>query len=172
MAIHSVLNSYTSIFSYMGKPAQQVNSTGAETAATAMKALREASSVHISDEARRLYEQSHNASAAAGEAEFDTNKGAMGLDIDAYFTPPGSQGVDLDSVPLLMPTRKNIDALSRHISASMPAFLARNGIAEAPASVTYDNRGQIQLPAAKGAKFTDFLLRVQQQCPVVVDQVL
>lgn len=85
--------------------------------------------------------------ANAGSAAFDTNHGTMTLDIDAYFTPPGTQGADLDALPLLMPSQKNIDALSGHVSASMGQFLAENGIPSPPASITYDNAGQIQLPA-------------------------
>lgn len=85
--------------------------------------------------------------AKAGTAAFDTNHGTMTLDIDAYFTPPGARGVDLDAVPLLMPSQKNIDALSAHVTASMGQFLAENGIPSPPASITYDSAGQIQLPA-------------------------
>ena len=92
-------------------------------------------------------------------AEFDTDQGRMGLDIDAYFTPPGPQGVNLDTLPLLLPSRQNIDALAAHISAAFPGFLAENGIPSAPASIAYDNTGQIQLPAdyAYAAQFKQAL---------------
>lgn len=86
-------------------------------------------------------------SAPRTTAEFDTDKGRLNLDIDAYFAPPGVGGVDLDKVPLLMPSEQNIEALRSHISAAMPAFLARNGIPAAPASIGYDRMGQPQLPA-------------------------
>ena len=78
---------------------------------------------------------------------FDTNHGATEINLDTYFTPPGSQGVDIDTVPLLMPTQQNIAALAKDVSAKMPGFLSAHGIPSAPASVTYDNMGQIQLPA-------------------------
>ena len=78
---------------------------------------------------------------------FDTNHGATEINLDTYFTPPGSQGVDIDTVPLLMPTQQNIAALAKDVSAKMPGFLSAHGIPSAPASVTYDNMGQMQLPA-------------------------
>ena len=77
----------------------------------------------------------------------DTNHGATEINLDTYFTPPGSQGVDIDTVPLLMPTQQNIAALAKDVSAKMPGFLSAHGIPSAPASITYDNMGQMQLPA-------------------------
>lgn len=111
-----------------------------------------ADTVSISQAARDLYvahasqEKSATPPGGKASAEFDTNKGTLKLDIEAYFTPPGSQGVDLDSLPLLMPSQKNIDALSGYVSAHMPTFLADNGIPTPPANITYDTMGQIQLP--------------------------
>ncbi len=49
--------------------------------------------------------------------------------------------------PLLLPSPRNIAALREHVSAAMPQFLAQHGIAAAPASIEYDNRGQMILPA-------------------------
>jgi hypothetical protein len=124
-----------------------------------------ADTVSISQTARDLYAvhatQPKPASSAGGNAraEYDTNKGTLELDIEAYFTPPGSQGIDLDSLPLLMPSQKNIDALSGYISAHMPTFLADNGIPTPPANITYDTMGQIQLPSGYpyAAKFKQAL---------------
>lgn len=79
-------------------------------------------------------------------AEYDTDQGALELDIEAYLTPPGSAGVDLDTLPLLMPSQKNIDALSAYIAGRMPDFLAETGIPRPPASVSFDRMGQIELP--------------------------
>ena len=108
----------------------------------------------ISQAARNLLAASQNTATSAGTetgnnqtAVFDTSQGALELDIEAYFTPPSGSGVDLNSVPLLMPSQKNIDALRQHLSSSMPEFLARHGIPSAPARITYDNQGKIQLPA-------------------------
>lgn len=112
-----------------------------------------ADTVSISQAARDRFAaeaaQAKSTSSASNgsKSEYDTNHGAQMLDIEAYFTPPGSQGVDLDTLPLLMPSRKNIDALSGYVTDHMPGFLADNGIPTPPASITYDTMGQIQLPA-------------------------
>lgn len=108
----------------------------------------------ISQAARNLLAASQSATASTRTesgnnqtAVLDTDRGALDLDIEAYFTPPSGSGVDLNSVPLLMPSKRNIDAISRHLSAAMPEFLARHGIPTPPSSITYDNQGKIQLPA-------------------------
>ena len=80
-------------------------------------------------------------------ATIDTDRGAMTLDLEAYFTPPGPEGVDIETVPLLASTPRTVDALTQYVSDAMPDFLARHGIARAPASITYDDAGQLQLPA-------------------------
>lgn len=85
------------------------------------------------------------AEASGTKDTYDTVQGSQALDIDAYFTPDPSR--PLLSLPLLAPTRNNIDALSRHVSAAMPELLARYGIPQAPASIAYDANGQMQLPA-------------------------
>lgn len=122
---------------------------GASTqASSAAVAASSAERVSISAAARALLAGgADGGSARAGTATYDTNQGAQALDIDAYFTPPAAGGLGGELPPLLLPTRNNIDALSRHIAAAMPQFLAENGIPAAPASVTYDNQGRIQLPA-------------------------
>lgn len=83
----------------------------------------------------------------ATQAEFDTSHGRRTLDIEAYFTPPGREGADLGSLPLLLPSRNNVAALSSYVSGRMPEFLAQHGIAYAPASISYDAQGALQLPA-------------------------
>lgn len=105
--------------------------------------------VNISQAARDLNADVTTAATGGNttKAAFDTNKGMVELDIESYFTPPKSQGMDLDSVPLLLPSQKNIEALSNYISAHMSGFLADNGIPTPPTSITYDTMGQIQLPA-------------------------
>lgn len=112
-----------------------------------------ADTVNISQAARDLYAvhvTQAKLSASAGDdtrAKFDTDKGTIELDIESYFAPPTRQGVNLDSVPLLMPSQKNIDALSSYVSAHMPGFLADSGILSPPTHITYDAMGEIQLPA-------------------------
>ncbi len=106
--------------------------------------------VNISQTARYLYAataaQPARSADGSTKAEFDTTKGTMELDIESYFTPPNSQGVNLDSIPLLLPSKKNIECLSNYISTHMTGFLADNSIPNPPASISYDSRGQIQLP--------------------------
>lgn len=120
---------------------------------SALSSANTADTAKISQSTRDFYaifESQLKPVASAGssaKAEFDTTKGTMELDIESYFAPPASQRVNLDSVPLLFPNQKNIEALSNYISAHMPGFLADNGIPTPPASITYDTMGQIQLPA-------------------------
>src|SRR5574343_1175260 len=78
---------------------------------------------------------------------YDVGTGQVALDIDAYFTPPrpGEQ-VDLNTLPLLMPTENNLRALSQHIAKRLPDALKAYDIPSAPAYVRYDNSGQLVLP--------------------------
>lgn len=110
---------------------------------------KSADTVAISQQGRDLLAQNSAAPSSAAKARYDTDQGAVDLDIDAYFTPGASQSggtLQQELPPLLLPTRNNISALKEHISAALPDFLARNGIPSAPASITYDQNGQIQLP--------------------------
>lgn len=109
--------------------------------------------VSISQAARERY-ASEIAAGQAPEAPaarsrtwdvFDTNRGSAEFDLDSYLMPTAP--VDLDSAPLLAPTRRNIEQLSQHVSERMPAFLAKAGIPAAPAQISYDRAGQIELPA-------------------------
>jgi hypothetical protein len=110
--------------------------------------------VSISRTARnRLADPSNSAAAPrnGATAVFDTDQGSRKLNIEAYFSPGGSENNAAFSFqtlpPLLFPSRNNIDALTNHISATLPQFLAQNNIPSAPSSITYDNKGQIQLPS-------------------------
>lgn len=110
--------------------------------------------VEISSAARDLFAVQANAPAGLGSdttALFDTSQGAINLDIDAYFSgdqKSNGAATSLQSLPpLLLPSRKNVAALTDHISGVFPQFLAANHIPAAPASITYDSAGQMQLPA-------------------------
>jgi len=123
-------------------------------ASTATAAANPADRVTISRAARDLFAaQSGSAAATTGgaTARYDTSKGSLDMDIDTYFTPGANGGGAAHSLqslpPLLLPTQKNVDALRHHISAAMPGFLSRNGIPSAPASISYDTAGKMQLPA-------------------------
>ncbi len=101
----------------------------------------------ISQTARSLSAAQPAAPGNADTAVFETSQGAKNLNIDAYFSPTANTGGSVFTLPpLLLPNQKNINALSSHISATMPQFLAQNNIPSAPASITYDNAGKVQLP--------------------------
>lgn len=78
----------------------------------------------------------------------DSANGQVAIDIDRYFEIP-KEPIDFDgpnAPPLLMPTQNNINALAAHASAKLKALMAVNGIPSAPAEITYDNMGKMQLP--------------------------
>ncbi len=119
---------------------------------SAASSTNTAETVSISKTARTLCatdatQRINTSTESSTKAKFDTTKGPMELDIDAYFAPSANQNVNLNSVPLMLPNKKNIEGLSNYISAHMPGFLADNSIPAPPESITYDTMGQIQLPA-------------------------
>lgn len=92
-----------------------------------------------------------SASSGAGDGGvlLDTSAGKLAIDLDDYFTPhPGRAYRSLDSSPpLLFPSADNVQTLSRDVSAKLGSILADSGIPAAPAKITYDAFGQMQLPA-------------------------
>lgn len=122
----------------------------AGSAATAASAATSADTATISQAARDLLAAQAKPAASSGAdatAVYDTDQGAMSLNIDEYFTPHANTGGGLSSLPpLLLPSQKNVDALTSHISATFPRFLKQNNIPFAPASITYDREGKVQLP--------------------------
>ena len=107
--------------------------------------ISQAARDRLAAEATEAAEAATTAGPGASSAVFDTNRGAITLDIDAYFQPPTGGFTELP--PLMLPSANNIKALSDHVSTRMPDFLARNGIPVAPASIGYDQSGELQLPA-------------------------
>lgn len=104
-----------------------------------------ADTVIISQEARNLWAATQQSNAL--QVQMDTSEGPITLDLDAYFTPPDTHKTYSNTLPpLLYPTQRNIEVLAEHITQKMPEFLSRNNISKAPASISYDLRGQIQLP--------------------------
>lgn len=83
--------------------------------------------------------------APARTTTFDTDQGAVDIDIEAYFQPPPGGFTELP--PLMLPSPANIQALSDYVAQKMPGFLSANGIPQAPASISYDRNGELQLPA-------------------------
>jgi len=72
-------------------------------------------------------------------------QGKKAFDIDEYFTPK-SEEINLDQIPLLIPSAENIGALSAHVSDKMRELLKANSIERAPDKIIYDHNGQMQLP--------------------------
>lgn len=154
MAIASLAAS--AALSLVGSVAKSLTSPSRPAASSAGGAENSAV-VKISEAGRARLAAEANAPERKTRAAYDTSQGSKALDIDAYFTPDPSQS--LMSIPLLAPTQNNIDALGQQISAKMPGFLAAHGIPEAPASISYDAYGQIQLPGdyAYAAQFREAL---------------
>ena len=78
----------------------------------------------------------------------NTNHGEVPLNIDDYFSSKSTSGpIDLDSIPLLLPTEQNIEALSQHSSEELRKLLNDYGIPHAPQQITFNNSGEIQFPS-------------------------
>lgn len=128
---------------------QQIFAFTATTASAGAANFAERASISHAGRAL-LAAASDSAKPAAGGATalLDTDRGALALNLDDYFSPPAQTGAAALSLPpLLLPSRNNIDALSRRISAVMPQLLAQNQIPSPPASISYDREGKLQLPA-------------------------
>jgi len=95
-------------------------------------------------------------------ASFDTDKGSVELNIDDYFSA-SPQKPFAELPPLLMPSQRNIDALSTHVSNVFPKFLSDHGISSAPASISYDSMGQAVFPA--DYPYTDQLKKALDETP-------
>lgn len=137
----SATTSTGKVFSaYQSTAAAQDNST-----VTAARTANIADVVSISAAAQAQL-AADTASSAGSTVSLDTDKGSVALNLDTYFSAkPASQSAELP--PLLMPSQRNIDALTQHINQKFPAFLSENGIPAAPASIRYDANGQAQFPA-------------------------
>lgn len=109
--------------------------------------------VSISQAAQNYHADQSNALASGNSATavFHTDQGPKKLNIDAYFSAGrcanGASSLFQTLPPLLLPTQNNIKAVTENISAAFPQFLAENNIPSAPSNITYDQEGQIQLPA-------------------------
>ena len=74
------------------------------------------------------------------------------VDLDAYYANDpkpltGHLGLDALADKIILPTAENIEAITAHVSVRFNELLQNYGIPEAPAQITYDNEGQLQLPA-------------------------
>lgn len=95
-----------------------------------------------------LQENGTSTKASRSTYEMGTNHGDIPINLDDYFadTITPRTNVSLDDVPLLMPSAKNIQALSDHASERFQQLLRDYNIPEAPSEITYDNEGRMQLP--------------------------
>lgn len=83
--------------------------------------------------------------AAQSGIMLDSNKGPIRL--EAYRASLGpTNGRSLDDIPLLLPSERTISGLAAYAGDALKSLLAQHGI-EAPSSLSFDNYGQLQLPA-------------------------
>jgi len=76
-----------------------------------------------------------------------TDTGKTKLDLDEYFSnTPSNSPENLSDVTLLTPSLENIQGIKQHVSARLDQTLAQYNIPEAPAEITYNNHGEMQLP--------------------------
>ena len=86
---------------------------------------------------------------ASASFKMNTSKGDQTvINLDEYLTPGvQSTPVNLDDIPLLLPTAHNIDTLSKYSQEQFKDLLAQYDIPSPPATVEFDNHGQVVLPA-------------------------
>jgi len=126
-------------------PVSTLSRSMPRAASTGPAAANSAGTVSISQAARDRLAAEADSTQTARTAMFDTDQGSVEIDIEAYFRPPSGGFSELP--PLMMPSPANIKALGDYVSQKMPGFLSANGIPSPPASVEYDTRGEIRLPA-------------------------
>ncbi len=112
---------------------------------TAARTANLADVISISSAARERLAAEASAASGAG-VKMDTDKGEVALNLESYFSPK-PQGGNGELPPLMLPSQRDIDALTQDINQKFPAFLSANGIPAAPASIQYDSNGQPQFPA-------------------------
>lgn len=137
-------------YSYLNISSHQKQAPADVTVNLSASGANISDTVAISQTARNHLATQSNSAVASGSgatAVFDTDQGSKTLNIDDYFSNKGTTFSLHTFPPLLLPTPNNIDALTKHISATFPLLLAQNNIPSAPSSITYDNKGQIELPS-------------------------
>ncbi|WP_153114887.1 hypothetical protein [Rhodocyclus tenuis] len=111
-------------------------------------------------------EQEAGVSGAGGKVSLDTNQGVVNQDIESFLVDNKAKS-NGELPPLLMPSQRNIDALSGYLSAKFPGFLSANGIPYAPEQITYDSAGQVQFPA--DYPYAKELKQALQESPVMAN---
>lgn len=130
--------------SHMAKAASVAGNFFSSVAA--VPAVRTSDTVSISRAARELSAAQNKSAGQAPSGEItmlDTSQGPMS--VDDYLSPSSRDFAMFP--PILLPSQKTVDTLSRHISSMFSEFLAENNIPSPPSTITYGDDGKMQLPA-------------------------
>lgn len=77
----------------------------------------------------------------------NTTHGTQPMDLESLFNPKPTNGpIDLDSIPIILPTADNIKALANHAQDAFSDLLSQYDIPEAPSEITYDGEGNAVFP--------------------------
>lgn len=96
----------------------------------------------------------------------NTSHGTQAVNLERMFNPKGFGGpVDLDSLPLILPTGDNIKALSNHAQKGFSELLSKYNIPEGPREISYDGEGNPVFPADYAYK--DELKQALDENPVI-----
>ncbi|EAT15997.1 hypothetical protein HTZ97_08245 [Desulfuromonas acetoxidans] len=137
------------VYGMTNRSVSQLSSVTDQSQASSAGSSTVQDSVTLSPQARELAaSQATSQVKTAATATFNTNKGDVEMDIEAYFSPKqNSFSGGIDSLPpFLFPTENNINALAKHISSTMPGLMSDYGIPVAPETIQYDTKGQLVLP--------------------------
>jgi hypothetical protein len=114
-----------------------------DPAYTQLQKTKEARALFVAQDVGRA----QASSVALGSLDLDTNNGHEAIDLDDHFyVGRGRKVTNLEDVPLLMPTKHNIDSLAEHVSGVLKTLMSDYGIPEHPEEITYDNSGHMLLP--------------------------
>lgn len=112
------------------------------------------------------YKQSHQVQqveepSTSAVFSMDTSQGdQQEINLDEYLTPRAQPGsVNLNDIPLLLPTAHNIDTLTKYSQNEFKALLSQYGIPSPPESIEFNTEGQLVLPEdyAYSARLTQAL---------------
>lgn len=76
----------------------------------------------------------------------DTSNGDQKINLDTLFSIKKGK-INLDDVPLLLPTEHNISALSKYSEDQFKALLKEHNIPQPPASIEFDGEGNLVMEA-------------------------
>lgn len=96
--------------------------------------------------------QNTRPNAATSSSSFTAHTIGGEVDLDEEFSndpPPVTKHLSLAEAAqnLILPTAENVKAITAHVNKRFQELLKSYNIAEAPAQITYDKMGQMQLPA-------------------------